>query len=280
MSPAVLNAYNKDFNYDNGSYLTRLQEGNSFGSIYGFRYKGVYQYDKYEEGRGGTAPVVKDANGNVVKDANGKPLPMYFDYFNLGNKRYQFRGGDAIYEDINHDGTIDELDIVYLGNSNPKLTGGFGTNITFKYFSISAFFNFRYGNKIVNYARMDAENMHSNNNQSIAVNWRWRKDGDVTEMPRALYNYGYNYLGSDRFVEDGSFLRFKTLTFKYNFSPKSLRRVFLNQLSFYLTLNNLVTFTKYTGVDPEVGIESFGLCADRSKTPRSQYFTFGVTVGF
>ena len=280
LSPAVLNAYNKDFNYDNGSYLTRLQEGNSFGSIYGFRYKGVYQYDKYEEGRGGTAPVVKDANGNVVKDANGKPLPMYFDYFNLGNKRYQFRGGDAIYEDINHDGTIDELDIVYLGNSNPKLTGGFGTNITFKNFSISAFFNFRYGNKIVNYARMDAENMHSNNNQSIAVNWRWRKDGDVTEMPRALYNYGYNYLGSDRFVEDGSFLRFKTLTFKYNFSPKSLRRVFLNQLSFYLTLNNLVTFTKYTGVDPEVGIESFGLCADRSKTPRSQYFTFGVTVGF
>ena len=73
LSPAVLNAYNKDFNYDNGSYLTRLQEGNSFGSIYGFRYKGVYQYDKYEEGRGGTAPVVKDANGNVGLHVN-KPF--------------------------------------------------------------------------------------------------------------------------------------------------------------------------------------------------------------
>lgn len=280
LSPSVLNAYNKEFDYNNGSYLVRLQEGNAFGSIYGFRSKGVYQYDKYVEGREGTSPFVKDAKGNVVKDANGKALPMYFDYFNLGNKRYQFRGGDAIYDDVNNDGTIDELDIVYLGNSNPKLTGGFGTNITYKNFSISAFFNFRYGNKIVNYARMDAENMHSNNNQSVAVNWRWRKDGDMTEMPRALYQYGYNFLGSDRFVEDGSFLRFKTLTFKYNFPTKSIRSFMLNQLSFYLTLNNLVTFTKYTGVDPEVGIESFGLCADKSKTPRSQYFTLGVTVGF
>lgn len=280
LSPAVLNAYNKDFDYNNGSYLTRLQEKNSFGSIYGFRYKGVYQYDKYDEERGGTAPVARDANGNVVKDGNGNPLPMYFDYFNLGNKRYQFHGGDAIYEDINNDGTIDELDIVYLGNSNPKLTGGFGTNIVYKNFSINAFFNFRYGNKIVNYARMDMENMYSNNNQSIAVNWRWRKDGDVTDMPRALFQYGYNYLGSDRFVEDGSFLRFKTLTFKYNFSSKVIRPISLNQLSLYLTLNNLVTFTKYTGVDPEVGVEKFGLCADRNKTPRSQYFTFGVTAGF
>lgn len=280
LSPKVLNVYNKEFNYENGSYLTRIQENNSFGSIYGFRYKGVYQYDKYEEGRAGTCPVVRDAQGNVVFGADGKPLPMYFDYYNLGNKQYQFRGGDAIYEDINHDGSIDELDIVYLGNSNPKLTGGFGASIRFKDFSMNAFFNFRYGNKIVNYARMDAENMYTNNNQSMAVNWRWRKDGDLTEMPRALYQGGYNSLGSDRYVEDGSFVRFKTLTLKYAFDSKKLKALHVNKLDLYLTFNNLLTFTKYTGVDPEVGLESFGICADRQKTPRTRYFTLGASLGF
>ena len=95
---------------------------------------------------------------------------MYFSYNHLAT-RYQFRGGDAIYEDINNDGIIDELDIVYLGNSNPKIHGGFGLNMRYKIYPRS-FFNFRYGNKIVNSARMH-ENMYTDNNQSIAVNWRW-----------------------------------------------------------------------------------------------------------
>lgn len=76
-------------------YLTRIQVNNSFGSIYGFRYKGVYQYDTYKEGRGGTCPVVYDANGNVVKDSYGNPIPMYYAYGT--SNAYKFRGGDAIY---------------------------------------------------------------------------------------------------------------------------------------------------------------------------------------
>lgn len=127
---------------------------------------------------------------------------------------------------------------------------------------------------------MNAENMYTNNNQSIAVNWRWRKEGDVTEMPRALYQYGYNWLGSDRFVEDGSFLRFKYLTFNYEFPKKLVERIHLSQINTYLTLNNLCTWTKYTGVDPEISPNQFGIAEDRSNTPRSQYFTLGVTVGF
>ncbi len=275
----VLDSYNGDFNYSNGSYLSRVQVGNSFGSIYGFKYLGVYQYDKYQDGQTGTSPVARDANGNVVKDSYGKAVPMYFAYGTTS--AYLFRGGDAMYEDINHDGTIDELDIVYLGNSNPKMEGGFGFNIRYgKHFSVNSFFNFRYGNKIVNYARMYAENMYSNDNQMASVNWRWRKDGDVTEIPRALYQMGYNWLGSDRFVEDGSFLRFKQLTFNYTFDHMQLRNIGLNQLSLYFTLNNIITFTKYTGVDPEVGYNAQGVCADYNKTPRSKYFTLGVTVGF
>lgn len=279
LDPNVLDSYNGDFNYGNGSYLSRVQVGNSFGSIYGFRYKGVYRYDKYREGRDGTCPVVRDAAGNVVKDSYGEAVPMYFAYGTSSAMR--FRGGDAIYEDVNHDGTIDELDIVYLGNCNPKLNGGFGFNVRWNQrLSLNAFFNFRYGNKIINYARMNAESMYTNDNQCVSVNWRWRKDGDLTDMPRALYQDGRNYLGSDRFVEDGSFLRFKQLTLNYSFDRKAVSHIGMAQLTLSFTLNNILTLTKYSGVDPEVAINNQGICADWNRTPRSRYFTLGVSATF
>ncbi|MDP4277470.1 MAG: SusC/RagA family TonB-linked outer membrane protein [Bacteroidota bacterium] len=274
----VLEKYNTDFTYTNGTYLTRLQEGNSYGSIYGFRYKGVYQYDEYVEGEQENAPVARDASGRVLVDEKGEPLPMTFAYGKTN--QYEFRGGDAKYEDINHDGTIDELDMVYLGNSNPLMNGGFGTTLHYKDFSCVMFFNFRYGNKIVNQARMLAESMYNYDNQSIAVNWRWRKDGDLTEIPRALYGYGYNWLGSDRFVEDGSFLRFKYLQFNYAVPSSKLKPYQIDKLNFYLNFNNLACFTKYTGVDPEIGYGSFGVATDESKTPRSKDFTLGISIGF
>jgi len=274
----ILANYNADYDFTNGTYLSRIQEGNSYGSIYGFRYKGVYQYNEYAEGVQENAPVARDENGNVFTDEEGNPLPMYF-AFGRSNA-YQFRGGDAIYEDINHDGSIDELDIVYLGNSNPKVNGGFGSTIRYKNLSVTAFFNFRYGNKIVNMARMNAESMYFLDNQSVSVNWRWRKDGDVTEMPRALYNYGYNWLGSDRYVEDGSFLRMKYLTFNYSIPKAKLDKYKIHQVNFYLTINNLWVITNYTGVDPEVGYGRLGVSTDNSPTPRSKDATFGVSVTF
>ena len=274
----ILANYNADFAYNNGTYLSRIQEGNSFGSIYGFKYKGVYQYNDYISGVQESAPVARDEDGNVFTDEDGNPLPMYFAYGK--SNAYEFKGGDAIYEDINHDGSIDELDIVYLGNSNPKINGGFGSTIRYKNFGCTAFFNFRYGNKIVNAARMYAENMYSLSNQSVAVNWRWRKDGDVTDMPRALYNYGYNWLGSDRYVEDGSFLRLKYLTFNYSVPKAKLKKYNLEQVSLYLTINNLFVLTKYTGVDPEVGYGSLGVSQDNSRTPRSKDCTLGLSVSF
>lgn len=293
LNQSLLEGYNTEYDFKNGTYLTRIQENNSFGSIYGFRYKGTYKYDKYEkamaeEGRfmdengKPLAPFAADATGHVIMDENGKPKPMFFAYNR--DVRHVFRGGDAIYEDINHDGSIDQLDIVYLGNSNPILNGGFGPNFRYKNFAVRAFFNFRYGNKVVNSARMHAENMYTDNNQSIAVNWRWRQDGDETDMPRALYRYGYNWLGSDRYVEDGSFLRFKYLTFDYAFPSKVLKPYGLSKLSFYLTINNLFVWTNYTGVDPEVGYGTLGnnkgISFDNSSTPRTKDFTLGVSVGF
>ena len=127
---------------------------------------------------------------------------------------------------------------------------------------------------------MYAENMYSTDNQSIATNWRWRKDGDITEIPRALYQSGYNWLGSDRFVENGSFLRLKQLTLNYSFDPKLMMRHGMNSLSISLTMNNILTFTKYTGADPEVSPNSIGIAEDWNRTPRSRYFTFGLNIGF
>jgi hypothetical protein len=110
--------------------------------------------------------------------------------FNYGDTDYEFQGGDAIYEDVNHDGNINELDIVYLGNCNPLLTGGFGMRFNYKRWSLNMQFNYRYCSKVLNIAKMNAENMHNNNNQSYAVNWRWRTEADVTGIPRALHLAG------------------------------------------------------------------------------------------
>lgn len=281
LDQTLLDSYNSDFNYANGSYLTRVQKGNSFGSIYGFRYKGVYQYDEYIPGTQESAPVARDAQNNVITDQDGVARPIWFNYYGKGGGTpYRFRGGDAIYEDINSDGSIDELDIVYLGNANPKFNGGFGPTFRYKNWSVNAFFNFRYGNKIINAARMNAENMYFDNNQSQAVNWRWRKDGDDTIIPRALHEWGYNWLGSDRYVEDGSFLRFKYLTFNYGLPQSILRKAKLNRMNFYLTFNNVAVWTKYTGVDPEIHYGSLGLSRDDSRTPRTQDMTFGASIGF
>ena len=270
---------------DNGEYMNRVQIDNPFGAIYGLRYKGVYaySYDHFDQAQaeGATCPVARDANGEVIYGADGTPMQMYYHYTGT---RYAFTGGDAIYEDINHDGSIDHYDVVYLGSSLPKLTGGFGFRLFYKGWSLNAQFNYRYGNKIVNMARMNAEKMHGSVNQSTAVNYRWRKEGDGADgsrvLPRALYGQGYNWLGSDRFVEDGSFLRLNYLQVSYAFEAELLRRIGLSRLSLYLSGENLFCLTKYSGVDPEVNYGNMGLTVDNATTPRAKSFTFGLTATF
>jgi TonB-linked SusC/RagA family outer membrane protein len=284
LDDAVTSQYNNNASYiDNGTYLTRLQTNNSFGSIYGFKYKGVYQYSNYIAGSQEDAPVARDANGTVLLDYNGNAKPMYYNY---KSTKYAFKGGDVKYEDINHDGSIDQYDVVYLGNSNPKFSGGFGINFRYENFSLRSLFTYRYGNKIINYARMTAENMYSNDNQTVTTNWRWRKEGDITMVPRAVYQQGYNWLPSDRYVEDGSFLRLKYIQLSYSVPTKMIKKLKLNQVNLYCNLNNLFTLTNYSGVDPEISVGGFatgqipGVAKDVSKTPRSKDWNLGITVGF
>ena len=282
MDETCLASLNNEFDRNNGSYLTRIELNRAFGSIYGFRYKGVYQYSEYTAEEvpgvsGPNAPVARDENDIVILDENGQPKPVMFC---VGSVDYEFRGGDARYDDINHDGQINELDIVYLGSSLPKITGGFGFKLHWGRLNWNNQFNFRYGNKIINKARMNVENMYSNNNQSRAVNWRWRVEGDVTEIPRALRQYGYNWLGSDRFVEDGSFIRLNYSQISYSIDPKIIKRFGLQQISLYVSANNLFCLTKYSGADPEVGYGGYGVSSDNAQTPRAKSFTGGITIQF
>lgn len=306
MDDRVLSELNSDWTFSSrGTYQKRIQVGNALGSVYGFRYKGVYQYtydyltnlatergwstDEFESNinsmlaEGKTFPVVVGADGKVIMQSNGLPRRMVYNYSD-GSATYSFQGGDAIYEDVNHDGQINSLDIVYLGNCQPKLSGGF--NFTFRYgnWNLKARFMFRAGNKVVNAARMNLENMATAYNQCTTVNYRWRKDGDVTLMPRAIYFYddnsAYNYQGSDRYVEDGSFLRFQNLQIGYTFPKKQLKNWGLNQLQFYVTMNNLFCWTKYSGVDPEISTSGLGVATDNSQTPRAKSFTANINIGF
>ena len=291
----LLDNLNTNYTFENNKTLQRVQLHNPLGAIYGFRYKGVYthNYSTFKNmtpeqraqflAEGKTAPVAMNANGDVIVDGKGDPVRMMFNYTNDATGRnYRFNGGDAIYEDINNDGQINALDIVYLGSSLPKLTGGFGFNFTYGDWRLSTQFTYRFGNKIINQARLNAEAMIGNDNQSQAVNYRWRKEGDVTTIPRAMYgnNSNYNTLISDRFVEDGSYLRMGYAQLNYNIRRKYAQALGVNRISLYVSANNPFVITKYSGVDPDISSGGYSPAIDGNQTPRSRSYTLGITVEF
>ena len=302
MDPTVLASINQEWvATTRGALLNRVQLNNPLGSMYGFRYKGTFQYSydylenyrkennlnvaQYEAwineqlAAGKTFPVVIGADGKVLMTNQGTPQHLVYNYQD-GSSTYTFQGGDAMYEDINNDGQINALDIVYIGNSLPKVNGGFNFNFKYGNWSLKARFMYRFGNKVFNYARMQIEKMYDTYNQCSTVNWRWRKDGDETPMPRAMYGTGYNWQGSDRYIEDGGFVRFQNLQVMYSFPSKQVKKWGLNSLKASLSINNIYCWTKYSGTDPEISVGSWGVATDRSQTPRSKYFTANINIGF
>lgn len=256
----------ENYSFGNGNYALRIVENAPVGTFYGYRYLGVYQNTEETYARNAAGDVMYDWQGKVITMKNGTE---------------QVYPGDAKYEDVNHDGVINENDIVYLGNANPKFFGGGGFQVRWKYFTLTTFFYGRYGQKVINGARINLENMRGKANQSTAVLHRWRSEGDQTDIPRALYGMGYNYLGSDRFVEDASFIRLKTLSLSFNCPKNWLKNLGITRLNIFATGYDLFTWTDYKGQDPEVRMPSpTSLVKDTATTPVSKRFAFGVNLDF
>ena len=260
------NMAQETYEANNGKYAARVEVGQPVGAFYGYRYLGVYK-DK-------DATYARDASGNIMNDVHGKPIVMK-------NLTKACQPGDAIYEDINHDGVINQYDIVYLGNYNPVLTGGAGLTVKYKQVSLSAFFHGRFGQSIVNTARMNNESMYSDDNQSTAVLRRWRNEGDVTDIPRALYKEGYNYLGSDRFVEDASFIRLQNIRVAYDLPENWIKKLMLKNINIYAFVNNALTWTNYSGFDPEFSTNNpLQVGKDSYRYPRKREYGIGFSANF
>lgn len=261
------NITQENYSFGNGKYATRVEEGLPLGSFFGYRYNGVYQNHE--------STYARDKDGNVMNDVSGNPIVMK-------NGIATVYPGDAMYEDINHDGVINEYDIVYLGNFMPVVTTGAGITVRYKQLTLNAFFHGRLGQKIVNATRIANESMYNTNNQSKAVLKRWRNEGDDTDIPRALYGEGYNYLGSDRFVEDASFIRLKTLSLSYAVPRKFSQRFGFNNMNVFITGYDLYTWTNYTGQDPEVSIPTKAntIAQDNANTPTSIRLSCGINLNF
>lgn len=239
----------------NGTYHI-LKVGESIGTFYGWKFLGVYSRD--------------EDNVNQVKygSANGKV----------------FRGGDPIWDDLNGDKIIDDQDKQIIGNAQPKFTGGLNNDFSYKNFSLNVFFQFSYGNDIYSNLNMMRNWVFAYNNVSTDALNRWRKPGDITDFPRPIRNdpLRNEYLRvSDRWVEDGSYVRLKNITLAYNLPAKMANKIFLEGLQFYVTGENLVTWTHYTAYDPEVSSYSgLQIGVDDGSYPQSRTFVFGLNIKF
>ena len=267
-------------------YSGIAREGEQLGTFYGWQHQGIFSRDEdaylTEIGKRTNGSPLYDFVRNVpgsqaAKDASGNPIVLR----NLSSGGVAFRGGDVIFQDVNQDGVINNDDQKIIGRAQPKFFGGLTNNFAFKGFDLNIFMQFQTGNDVVNAARRGLENMQDHTNQSIAITRRWRKQGDITDIPRAVYRDDIgNSRFSTRWIEDGSYFRLKTITLGYNFLHGASRRGFFSSARIYATTQNLITFTEYKGVDPEFtgGVIVGGI--DWSTFPQPRTLTIGVNLGF
>jgi TonB-linked SusC/RagA family outer membrane protein len=226
--------------------------GNAVNAYYGYKTNGVYASDA-------------DAAGMI----GPKGVPM--------------KAGDVRFIDISgpgnaKDNIIDENDKTIIGDPNPDLFGSIYTAVSFKSFELSAFFTYSMGNDVFNYMKYKAESMDSYDNQSTRVIDRWTTSNTTATIPRASFgDPSGNTVFSDRWIEDGSYLRLKQLTLNYNL-PR-LAGVYKG-ITIYITASNLLTFTKYTGYDPEFLYMNspFYMGVDYGKIPQTKSFVVGLKL--
>ena len=182
-----------------------------------------------------------------------------------------------MYRDLNEDGKITATDRTYIGNPNPLFTFGMTNTFSWKGFTLSIFLQGSYGNDIFNASRMETEGMYDGKNQSTRVLNRWREPGQQTDVPKA----GYTMHNSTYFIEDGSYLRLKDLSLSYDVTGPLLKKWGITRLQPYFTATNLLTWTGYSGMDPEVnqwGNSGAVQGIDWGTYPQCRSFVFGINL--
>ena len=225
----------------------------------------------------------------------GQPLGVFYAYQVQGifqsrdeitkaAKQDNAAPGDIRFRDLNNDGVINDKDRTVIGNPNPKAIAGVTNTFGFKGLELSVFFQGSFGNDIYNQNRETIEGMRDPLNQSTAVLNRWTPTNTGGSIPRAVRNDpNGNARYSDRFLEDGSYVRLKNLTLGYNVPATLSKRAAVSSLRVYVTGQNLITWTKYSGYDPEVSSDPFsttGLGRDFGVYPQARTYTVGLNASF
>lgn len=237
----------------NGSFHI-LREGDPIGIFYGWKFNGVYASD--EDNING---VTNGASGDV------------------------FQGGDAIWDDVDGNHIIDENDKQIIGNAQPDFTGGITNEFSYKNFSLRIFHQFSYGNDIYSYLNFQRHALVRYNNVSTDALRRWRQQGDVTDVPKPVRDdpMETDSRVQSRWVEDGSYIKLKSVTLAYQIPQSLLSRYRISSLRAYVTAQNLITWTHYTGYDPDVDSYSgVRIGIDEGAYPQSRTVAMGVNVGF
>jgi TonB-linked SusC/RagA family outer membrane protein len=213
----------------------------------------------------------------VVRMTPGEPLSKFW---GLTAEGVDPETGMIIYEDINGDGKINSSDKHYIGDANPDFIMGMTNTFSYKGFNLSVLMTSSIGNDIYNASKIEMVGMYNGSNQITDVLRRWRVPGMVTDIPKA--GELYNLKASTRWVEDGSYLKIKNISLSYDFSGKFLKKMHVRKISPYVSLENMITFTNYSGYDPEMSESSSAtsMGIDWGTYPNVKTMTFGVNVEF
>lgn len=229
-------------------------ENNPAGVFYGYKTMGVLKDEA----------AVSAAGNPYMLDANG--VPVYF------------RAGDILFDDYLADGIIDENDRQVIGDPNPDLYGSFYTMVSYRGLSLNAYFTYSYGNDVYNYLRRKLESGSDFTNQTTAMLGRWQTEGQETTQPRVNYMDPMgNSRFSDRWIEDGSYLKLKSLVINYKL-PFTIGSI--EGLELWVSLNDIWTLTNYLGRDPEVSVSNSVLYQgiDAGLLPHSRSVFAGIKL--
>lgn len=243
-------------------YMAKV--GQPLGLYYGAIWDGVYTYDDFDKTGGNVYTIKSTVTSNTtVADPRIQP-------------------GHIKYKDLNGDRVINDNDYTIIGDGNPDFIGGFTNNIKYGNFDLNLFFQFSYGNEILNANRLVFEGNSGRlfQNQFASVLNRWTPENTSATLFTARGDGDRIY--SSRVIEDGSYLRLKTFQLGYDLPSTLSKKMKINSLRFYLSVQNLITWTKYTGVDPEVSVYNSALTPgfDYSVYPRGKTVTFGLNLNF